>query len=262
VVLKIARELAKQINSEKGYRAVLTRDGDYYIRLADRRTIARNKYNADIFVSIHADAFTSSAAKGASVFAVSQRGATSTMAKFLASHENQSDSIGGVSLSDKEDLVKKVLVDLSMTGSINQSLALGDSILDSMEHITRLHKPHVEQAGFAVLKNLDIPSILVETGFISNPAEAKNLNSSSFRKKMAQAIHSGIKQHFNNYPLEGTYIASLKQQRTSKEYIVTRGDTLSHIASRHNVSVSALQNINDLSGTSIRIGQKLRIPAS
>lgn len=280
VVLAISKELAAQINRQKGYRAELVRRGDYYIPLRKRRNIARDK-RADLFVSIHADAFKHPQANGASVFALSRSGATSETARFLAKRENDADLIGGVgsvSLDDKDKLLAGVLVDLSMTATLSSSLQVGGSVLQSMGGVARLHKRQVEQAGFAVLKSPDVPSILVETGFISNPGEAKKLNSSSYRRKLASAIMQGIKGYFNRYPPAGSYVAAVRNGTATqrgkalstaerkamalKEYVIARGDTLSAIAKRHNTSVNQLRSINGLSNTTIRIGQRIKVPTS
>ncbi|HTF84857.1 MAG TPA: N-acetylmuramoyl-L-alanine amidase, partial [Cellvibrio sp.] len=193
VTLAISKELVAAINAERGFTAKLVRTGDYFIPLKKRRDIARNM-QADLFVSIHADAFHKSSARGASVFALSRHGATSETARFLAQRENEADLIGGVggiSLEDKDEILAGVLVDLSMTATLNSSLQVGNHVLNSMGNIARLHKRHVEQAGFMVLKSPDVPSILVETGFISNPEEAQKLGSSAYRKQMAQAVFKG-----------------------------------------------------------------------
>ncbi|WP_423893938.1 N-acetylmuramoyl-L-alanine amidase [Candidatus Pelagadaptatus aseana] len=264
VVLAISKELAKLIDGEPGYRAVLVRTGDYYIPLRKRRNIAREN-RADLFVSIHADAFKDKRAKGASVFALSRRGATSETARFLAQKENEADLIGGVgnvSLEDKDQVLAGVLVDLSMTATLSSSLDVGGRVLKSMDSIAKLHKPQVEQAGFAVLKSPDVPSILVETGFISNPDEAKKLSSSYYRKNMAKAIFKGVKGYFNQYPPAGSYVAWKKNGGGVREHVIARGDTLSGIAQRYNVSVNQLRSENSLSGSVIRVGQRLKIPAS
>ncbi len=268
VVLAISKELARLINKEPGYRAELVRKGDYYIPLRKRRNIARDK-RADLFVSIHADAFTNPQANGASVFALSRRGATSETARFLAKKENEADLIGGVgsvSLDDKDEVLRGVLVDLSMTATLSSSLQVGEQVLKSMDSVARLHKSHVEQAGFAVLKSPDVPSILVETGFISNPGEAKKLNSHSYRKKMAASVLKGIKRYFYQYPPAGSYVAWKKgggnKTLAGQEYVISRGDTLSAIAKRYNVSIADLRSLNGLSGSVIKVGQRLKIPAS
>ncbi len=260
VVLAISRELHALFKSDEGFRPELIRTGDYYVSLKGRRDLARKK-QADLFVSIHADAFNRKEANGASVYALSQRGATSTAARYLAQRENAADLVGGVSLDDKEDVLAEVLYDLSMTNTLDTSLSLGARVLSNMGGVARLHKKQVEQAGFAVLKSPDIPSILVETGFISNPGEAKKLATSSYQKKMARAIHSAIRQWFVESPPADTLLA-WRRSENGQEYRVSRGDTLSGIAQRFNVSVSALQAHNGISNSRILIGQKLIIPAS
>lgn len=261
VVLAIARQLETLINKEKGFKAVMVRTGDYYIKHAKRRAIAR-KANADLFVSIHADAFTDPRAYGASVFGLSRRGASSTMASFLANSANNSDLVGGVDLSDKDDVLVSVLTDLSLNASIDAGLNVGGQILHGMSKIARLHSKKVETANFAVLRSPDVPSILVETGFISNPKEEKKLNSKRYQKQMASAIFKGVVKHFKRFAPEGTYIASLKLPANPVSHTISRGDTLSAIAQRYRVSVAALRRENDLRGNTIRIGQTLRIPTS
>jgi N-acetylmuramoyl-L-alanine amidase len=260
VVLGIAKELNALLKADKGFRPTMIRSGDYYVSLRGRRDLAR-KRQADLFVSIHADAFKRKEANGASVYALSTRGATSTAARYLAQRENSADLVGGVSLSDKDDVLAGVLADLSMTSTLDTSLKLGDKVLRNVDNVAKLHKSNVEQAGFAVLKSPDIPSILVETGFISNPGEAKKLATSSYRKKMARAIHRGIKDWFLARPPSGTLIAWQRQQ-DGRQYIIARGDTLSGIAQRFNVSLSDLRNRNRISGSKIMVGQKLTIPTT
>ncbi|MBP6381395.1 MAG: N-acetylmuramoyl-L-alanine amidase, partial [Pseudomonadales bacterium] len=181
VVLAIARELEKKVNATPGYRATLVRKGDYFIPLFKRRDIARGS-GADLFVSIHADAFTHARARGSSVYALSPRGATSVSAAFLAQRENGADLIGGVDLGAKDKVLASVLTDLSMTATMDASLGAGGRVLNSMGRIAHLHKRRVEQAGFAVLKSPDMPSILVETGFISNPLEAERLGNAGYQR--------------------------------------------------------------------------------
>ncbi|MBU2886658.1 N-acetylmuramoyl-L-alanine amidase [Gilvimarinus agarilyticus] len=265
VVLKIAQALAKKLNAEPGYTAKLVRTGDYYVALRERRNIAR-KMQADLFMSIHADAFTKPSARGASVFALSRSGATSEMARFLAQSENESDLIGGVgsvSLEDKDEVLAGVLVDLSMTATLGASLQVGDYVLQSMGQVAHLHKRQVEQAGFAVLKSPDVPSILVETGFISNPGEAKKLASASYRNTLTAQLVRGVKQYFYQFPPAGSYIAWKKSGGGGglvTEYTISRGDTLSEIAKRFNISVNHLQQFNGINGHVIKVGQVLRIP--
>jgi N-acetylmuramoyl-L-alanine amidase len=162
--------------------------------------VKARKLKADLFISIHADAFTNTSARGSSVFALSERGATSAGARYLAKKENESDLIGGVSLDDKDPLLAKTLLDLSQTATINDSLKLGKAVLKHIGQVNKLHKTRVEQAGFAVLKSPDIPSILVETAFISNPEEERNLNDDTYQDKLVDAIVAGIKQYFAGNP--------------------------------------------------------------
>ncbi|MEH6587304.1 MAG: N-acetylmuramoyl-L-alanine amidase [Halioglobus sp.] len=260
VVLAIARELNSLFRADAGFSPTLIRSGDYYVSLKGRRDLAR-KRQADLFVSIHADAFDRKEANGASVYALSTRGATSTAARYLAQRENAADLVGGVSLSDKDDMLAGVLADLSMTSTLDASLQVGAQVLRNVDNVARLHKKNVEQAGFAVLKSPDIPSILVETGFISNPTEAKRLSTSSYQKKMARAIHAGIKSYLVAHPPSGTLVAWNKAQGGT-QYTIARGDTLSAIAQRFNVSLSSLKVSNGISGSTIRVGQKLTIPAT
>jgi N-acetylmuramoyl-L-alanine amidase len=270
VVLDIAKKLAAQIDATPGYKAKLTRTNDYYLALKKRRDFAR-KHRADLFVSIHADAFKTPYARGASVFALSRRGATSETARFLARQENDADLIGGVgavSLKDKDEILKGVLVDLSMSATLSSSLDAGNHILGKMGSFAHLHKKTVEQAGFLVLKSPDVPSILVETGFISNPGEAKKLATSKYRQKMANSIYIGIREFFEKNPPGGTYLAW--RQNGGKEtdiiaanaggqqdYTVVSGDTLSGISNRFNLSINELKKFNRLVDNAINVGQQL-----
>lgn len=268
VVLKMAHTLADMVNKQSGYTAKLTRTGDYYIGLRNRTILAR-KYSADLFVSVHADAFRTPRPKGASVFALSQRGATSETARWLAQSENRSDLIGGtggVSLDGRDDMLAGVLLDLSMTASINASLGVGSSILGKLSGVAHLHKPGVEQAAFAVLKSPDIPSILVEAGFISNPQEEKNLSTDWYRNKLASAIMKGIDEYFQKTPPPGTLLARQKQNgqgggRISR-YKVRSGDTLSGVARENQTTVSELMQFNGLRDDRVMVGQTIRIPSS
>lgn len=268
VVLQISKELQRQINAEKGFRAELVRTGDYFIPLRKRTEIARKK-GADLFVSIHADAAPRSAAYGASVFALSDRGATSETARWLADSENRSDLIGGagnVSLGDKDQMLAGVLLDLSMTASLSSSLNVGQKVLSNMGRITPLHKSRVEQAGFMVLKSPDIPSILVETGFISNPSEARKLQTASHQQSLARSIHSGVRQFFHENPPPGTYIAWLRDSgkiaSAPREHVVRSGESLALLAARYQTSLPALRNANGLKSDVIKVGQTLNIPAT
>ncbi len=199
ITLAIARKLKAKIDKEPNMRAALTRDGDYFISLPMRLVKAR-QLNADLFVSVHADAFIKPHARGSSVFALSERGATSVAARWLAKKENDADLIGGVNLDVKDHYLKQTLLDLSQTATINDSLKLGREMLAEIGDINHLHKNEVEQAEFAVLKSPDIPSILVETAFISNPDEEKRLKDTAYQDKMAEAMLAGIKRYFANNP--------------------------------------------------------------
>ena len=265
IVLAIARKVETLLKKERGLNPVMIRTNDYYVELDERASRAR-RYRADLFVSIHADAFPDHRPRGSSVFALSQRGATSETAKWLAESENRSDLIGGadgeLKLDDKDRVLAEVLLDLTMTATLSDSLKVGQSVLRSIGGINKLHKRDVEQAYFKVLKSPDVPSILIETGFISNPREAKNLQSSSFQWKMARSIVTGIKKHFEANPLPGTLLAYDKQKRDARQYVVARGDTLSGIAMRNKVSVGSLKKANKLRSDTVYVGQRLQIPRS
>lgn len=216
-VLAIALKLKQTIDRQPGMRAVLTRTGDYYVGLRERLAIAR-RYNGDIFVSIHADAFINQQSNGASVFALSQTGATSEAARWLAEKENYSE-LGGVNLKgldDQSGIVRSVLIDLSQTATIGSSLKMGGAVLQNLDGITRLHNQRVEQARFMVLKSPDIPSILVETGFISNPREERNLTNHAYQQQLAQAIFRGIKGYFWENPPHGTRIEAMVQKSSGR----------------------------------------------
>ena len=262
VVFAIANRLKKKLEASPNYRPVMIRSGDYYVSLKGRRELAR-KHQADLFISIHADAFTHPSANGASVYALSTRGASSTAAQFLADKENAADLVGGVAVSEMDDVLAGVLTDLSMTATLDSSLSVGKEVLEEMGGFARLHKKQVEQAAFSVLKSPDIPSILVETGFISNPQEAKSLNSAGYQEKMASAIYRGVDRWFEAYPPPGTLFARKSDNSaTLRTVTVVRGDTLSEIARRYDVSVADLRSINSLSSSTIRVGQVLKLPES
>ena len=199
VTLAIARRLKALVDARPGMRAVLIRDGDYFVPLHERVNKAR-KLHADLFVSIHADAFVKPHARGSSVYALSAKGATSAAARWLAKKENEADLLGGVSLDVADPYLKQTLLDLSQDGNIRHSVKLGQAVLARLGQLNALHKPHVEQAGFAVLKAPDVPSILVETAFLSNPGEEKKLRQASYQQKMAEAIFAGIREYFEAHP--------------------------------------------------------------
>ncbi len=262
VVLEIAKELNYLLKREKGYQPVMIRTGDYYVGLQKRRNLAREA-QADLMVSIHADAFKDHRAYGTSVYALSRRGATSAMAQILAEDANSSDLVGGVSLGDKDDVLAGVLADLSMSASLDSSMQVGAQVVREMGKISRLHSKKVEQANFSVLRSPDVPSILVETGFISNPEEAKKLSTSHYQRQMARAIFNGLTTFFSTSPPPDTYLASKKRNGDSNiEYIIASGDTLSGIARRYQVSVASIRQQNDLASNVIKVGQKIIIPPS
>ncbi len=263
IVLAMARELEAMVEAQQGYTPFMVRTGDYYVSLVRRRQLAREA-NADFFVSLHADAFTSPQPSGASVYALSDSGATSTMASYLANSENQADTIGGVGgvrLEDMDAMVREVIVDLAMTHSMQEGLAIGETVLNRMGRVTRLHRRQVEQAGFAVLKSPDVPSILVEAGFMSNPDDEANLGSQAYRQRLASSVFSGIRDYFEASPPPGTWVyAQREQQGRLAEYRVQRGDTLSGIANRHGITVNRLRALNNMNGDIIQVGEVLRVP--
>jgi N-acetylmuramoyl-L-alanine amidase len=216
VTLAIARKLRERIDQEKNMRAFLIREDDYYIPL-HMRVAKAQRVRADLLVSIHADAFVRPHARGSSVFALSERGATSAAAGWLAKQENDADMIGGVNLEGKDKYLKMTLADLSLSAQINDSLKLARAVLSELGGVNTLHKSNVEQAGFAVLKAPDIPSILVETAFISNPEEERKLRSDAYQKKMAEAVFTGIKRYFaQNPPLGRDRIAQLRDDELAR----------------------------------------------
>ena len=255
VVLGIARKLAALVKKEPGMRPVLIRDGDYYLGLRKRMTTAREK-RADVFISIHADAFRDPRVSGSSVYTLSQRGASSEAARWLAEQENSADLVGGVKLEDKDELLASVLLDLSQTATLQASHQLAKKVFQRLKKIGKTHKRRVQQAGFVVLKSPDIPSILVETAYISNPKEERKLKNRHHQQKIAKAIMGGIRDYFRYHAPPGTILAKL----APREYTITRGDTLGQIARRYQVSLRSLRNANGLSGDRIRVGQVLRIP--
>lgn len=271
VVLAIGRELKRLIDAEQGYRAVMIRDGDYFISLRERTARAR-RANADLFISIHADGWTSPTARGASVWVLSERGATSEMGRWLTQRENQADLIGGVgsvSLEDKDEVLASVLLDMSMTASRTGSREVASIIHKNISGFARMHKPNVEMAAFQVLRSPDMPSILIETGFITNPQEESQLRTPAYQRRMAEAIKAGVMDYFWQKPPDMTWVAWRKAQGQGQQvagadrtHRVQPGDTLSVIAVRNGVSIAALRQANQLRGDQIRVGQVLRIPAS
>ena len=255
IVLRISRELAAAINREHGMRAILTRNKDEYVGLRDRMQRARY-LRADLFVSIHADAFRDRRVRGSSVYVLSQNGASSEAARWLAENENAADLVGGVTLGDKDDVVKSVLLDLSQTASIDASIDAADAVLAALKKIGKVHKPTVQKAGFMVLKSPDIPSLLVETAFISNPTEEQRLRSRDYQRKLARALSNGIVEYFNDNPIPETRFA----EKYRRQHKVLRGDTLSEIAERYAVSMESIKLANEMSRDRVRLGEVLTIP--
>jgi N-acetylmuramoyl-L-alanine amidase len=256
VVLAIARRLAKLVEKEPGMRPVLIRDGDYYIGLRKRIEKAR-QHRADLFVSIHADAFRDRRVQGSSVFVISRRGASSEMARWLAARENAADLVGGVSLDDKDDLLAEVLLDLAQSATQEASDAVANEVLAEMKRVGKVHKKSVQHAGFVVLKSPDIPSLLIETAYISNPAEEKKLKSARYQQKVANAIMKGVRGYFTANPPPGTLLAKTRPRR----HVIRRGDTLSHIAQRYGVSMRAIRATNRLTNDRLMVGKVLAIPS-
>jgi len=259
ITLAVARELARQVNAEPGMKAYLVRDGDYFIPLQDRYRKAR-RAEADLFVSVHADAFHKPTAAGSSVFILSQRGASSEAARWLARSENASDLVGGVSLDDKDNTLAAVLLDLAQSATLKASNDVANAVLGALQRVGKTHKSAVERANFVVLRSPDVPSILVETAFISNPEEEKRLNDPAYRRRLASAILDGVRDYFHTQPPHGTWLAANVRARP-REHVVSRGETLSLIAARHGITLASLREANRLSGDVVRVGDRLRIPS-
>jgi N-acetylmuramoyl-L-alanine amidase len=218
VTLNVARELAAQINAQPGMQAVLTRNGDYFIPLKRRYQIAR-EHNADLFVSVHADAFKNSDAKGSSVWVLSPRGKTSEAARWLADRENRADLVGGVSLDDKDDTLAAVLLDLQQGYAMQASEAIANNVLKAVGQLGPTHRGYVERANFVVLRSPDVPSILVETAFITNPTEETKLRSAAHRQSLATAVLGGIRNYFANTPPPGTWFAAQAARRNGNNLV-------------------------------------------
>lgn len=267
VTLGVARELARLVAATPGMRPVLTRDGDYYVPL-ERRFQKARKNNVDLFLSIHADSLPGRrTAYGSSVFALSTRGATHALARAVADRENYSDLIGGVSLNDKPDDVRKTLLDLQQDKSIEYSLLLGNDMLAELRRVGPVHLSRVTQAGFAVLKAVDVPSVLIETAFLSNPNEELKLRSPEFQRRMAEAILAGAKRYLarsgSTVPVPDAVRPLVVQNpgAGSREHVVRPGETLAAIARQYNVHVEAIRFLNGLDFNDPPAGARLRIPA-
>jgi N-acetylmuramoyl-L-alanine amidase len=263
VALAVARRLAARIDAEPGMKAILVRGDDYYVDHRERMEIARRQ-KADLFVSIHADAVNDRRARGASVYVLSTKGASDEAAKRLAQRENASEQLGGVSLSDKDAVLASVLMDLSQNAALSASLDAGSEVIRQLARVGSVHRRTVQQAGFLVLKSPDVPSILVETAYISNPDEEKKLRSSAHQEVLAEAILAGLRNYFTANPPPNTQLALNQKRGPARQvsHVISRGDTLSEIAKRYNVSMSDIRTANQLSTDRVRIGQKLTIPVS
>ena len=238
-------------------KAVLIREGDYYVALRKRFKKAREK-RADLFVSIHADAFRDPKVHGMSVYILSKKGATSEAAKWLAQSENNSDLVGGVVLEDKDNVLAKVLLDLSQNASMEASFKAAKKVLTALKLIEKPHKKNVERASFVVLKSPDVPSMLIETAYISNPKEEKRLKTKKFQMKLANAIKDGIKQYFYQSPPPNTWIAN---HIKTEKHTVAKGETLGGIAQAYKVSMHELKRLNNKSSNTIRVGEVLVLPS-
>ncbi len=258
ITLAVARELKRQIDAEPGMEAVLIRDGDYFIALQQRYQKAREA-RADLFISVHADAFHKPTASGSSVFVLSTRGASNEAARWLAASENKSDLVGGVSLDDKDNTLAAVLLDLSQSATMQASNDVANHVLDAMKRLGKTHKPHVERANFVVLRSPDVPSMLVETAFISNPDEEKKLKDPGHRTRLAATIVEGVRDYFSAQPPPGTWLAANASPR-ARQHVVSRGETLSLIAQRHGVTLANLRSANAIKGDVVKVGDRLTIP--
>ncbi|MGD8324244.1 MAG: N-acetylmuramoyl-L-alanine amidase [Gammaproteobacteria bacterium] len=261
VVMRIARLLANEIEAQPGFSPLLIRDSDTFVSLRERTQRARNA-EADFFVSIHADAFANSSARGATVYVLSEKGATDEAGRRLAQRENDADLIGGVSLADQESDIAPVILDITQTAALSASLAAAEDIISQLGTVTQLRKREVQQAGFVVLKAPDIPSVLIETAYLSNPREEAALSSSEHQGKLARALGAGIVNYFFDNPPPGTYLAMnpTLRPREPMRHAVASGETLSQIAERYRISLVRLKNSNALKSDRIRIGQVLTIP--
>ncbi|MEJ2127414.1 MAG: N-acetylmuramoyl-L-alanine amidase [Woeseiaceae bacterium] len=261
LALQISRRLAAKINAERGMKAVLVRDGDYYVDHFKRMAIAHD-HDADLFVSIHADAFKDRRANGATVYALSLGRASSEEARLLAERENATVTVGGVSLNDKDRVLAEVLLDLSQNAALSASLDVGDHVVKSLTGAVRVRRNSVQQGNLVVLTSPDMPSILIETGYITNPNDEKRLRDASQQSKLASAILGGIRNYFYTNPPPDTQIAMDVRRNPQRQvqHVISRGDTLSEIAERYNTSAAAIRAANRMSNDNIRIGQTLSIP--
>jgi N-acetylmuramoyl-L-alanine amidase len=263
VTLRIARRLVEVINAEPGMRGVLTRNRDEFIPLRGRMERARAA-EADLFVSVHADAVRNRTVRGSSVYVLNEKGATDEAARRLAARENAADLIGGVSLRSKDPTLASVLLDLSQNASLSSSIDVADEILAEMSRVGTVRKRQVMQAPFMVLKSPDVPSVLIETAYISNPDEERRLDSNAYRGRLAGAIFAGVRDYFYKNPPRGTLIAELSRQQLadSVRHVIRSGETLSVIADRYKTSVGRIRDANQLKTDRVAVGQTIRIPST
>lgn len=255
ITLQIAKQLEKSINAQRGMKAVLTRKNDRYMRLRERISKARDA-QADMMISLHADSFPDPRARGSSIYALSIDGASSETARLMADKENAADLLfGDVELAIEDKMVKEVLFDLSLTGTIESSLDIGDEIINQIKTVNKVHKKKVQQAGFAVLKAPNIPSVLLETAFISNPREEKNLRSSAHQKKVAKAVTRGVSRYFSRKAPPGTWLSEV-----SDVHKINQGDSIASIAKAYDVTETDLRARNALFADNLIAGQVIKIP--
>lgn len=263
ITLSIAKRLQAMVDAEKGMRAIMTRSGDYYLSPNKRPEIARQK-KADLLISIHADAFTQPQPRGGSVWVLSMRRADTELGRWMERTERHSELLGGAAevISDKssERYLAETILGLSMDHSMATSHDLGNKVIEELKAVTSLHKRKPQAASLAVLTSPDIPSILVEVGFISNPQEEKNLNWSAYRERLAKAMFNAAKRYFKQVPPDGTMWAAEKAE--NRTHRVRSGESLSLLAQRYNVRVSSIKAANNLSNDVVRIGQVLTIPST
>lgn len=261
VVLAIARRLAAEVDAQKGMRAVLIRDGDYFVSHRKRMEIAHQAH-ADFFISIHADSYRDASATGATIYVLSEKGATDEAALLIAQRENASDLVGGVSLADKDQLLAKVLLDLSQNAALSASTSAGQRLIRRMAAVTPMRKQQVQQAPFLVLKSPDIPSVLVETAYISNPHQEASLRAAKYQASLAAALRQGIVDYFAANPPQGSYFAAETGGDSDEplRHVIARGDTLSTIAERYRVPSASIKRSNSLKSDVLLVGQVLNIP--
>jgi N-acetylmuramoyl-L-alanine amidase len=257
VVLSIARRLAKLVDKEPGMRAVMIRDSDVYIPSRERIAVAQ-QHRADLFISIHADAASSPEVHGSSVYVPSGSGASSEAARRLAERENPADLVGGMNLNGKDETLARVLMDRSQPASGEASLKLAINLIDGLQMVSEPHTVGVDKATFGVLRSPDVPSVLVETGYISSPVDEQRLGNSTYQQALALAMLEGMRKHFNADPLPDTLLATFRRER----HVVRAGETLSEIAARYRISVDELRSSNGLDSDILQVGQVLLIPTS